>query len=79
MAAVLVGPVTTVEDRHVSRRWIADVVSGEEASTQVQIVFTNALATEGLLALLEARADALVDPTTRPDRSCSNCRTTGRR
>ena len=54
--------VTVIEDL-VSRKWIADIVSAEETSTQVEIVFTDALAVEGLLALVEARADGLVDPT----------------
>ena len=53
--------VTVVEDL-VSRKWIADIVSAEETSTQVEIVFTDALAIEGLLALVQARADGLVDP-----------------
>ncbi len=50
-----------VEDL-VSRKWIADIVSAEETSTQIEIVFTDALAAEGLLAGVEARADGLVDP-----------------
>ena len=54
--------VTVIEDL-VSRKWIADIVSAEETSTQVQIVFTDALTVEGLLALVEARADGRVDPT----------------
>jgi len=54
--------VTVIEDL-VSRKWIADIVSAEETSTQVEIVFTDALAVEGLLALVEARADGRVDPT----------------
>ncbi len=54
--------VTIVEDL-VSRKWIADIVSSEETSTQVEIVFTDALAAEGLLDLVEARADGLVDPS----------------
>jgi transposase InsO family protein len=54
--------VTVVEDL-VSRKWIADIVSAEETSTQIEIVFTDALAVEGLLPLVEARADGLVDPT----------------
>jgi putative transposase len=54
--------LTVVEDL-VSRKWIADIVSAEETSTQVEIVFTDALAAEGLLRLVEARADGLVDPT----------------
>jgi putative transposase len=53
--------VTVIEDL-VSRKWIADIVSAEETSTQVEIVFTDALAVEGLLALVEARADGRVDP-----------------
>lgn len=51
--------VTVIEDL-VSRKWIAHIVSAEETSTQVQIVFTDALAAEGLLAAVEARADGLV-------------------
>ncbi len=54
--------VTVVEDL-VSRKWIADIVSSEETSTQVEIVFTDALAAQGLLELVEARDDGLVDPT----------------
>ncbi len=53
--------VTVVEDL-VSRKWIADIVSAQETSTQIEIVFTDALAAEGLLAQVEARADGLVDP-----------------
>jgi transposase InsO family protein len=52
--------VIVVEDL-VSRKWLAHIVSSEETSTQVQIVFTDALASEGLLAQVEARADGLVD------------------
>ena len=54
--------VTVIEDL-VSRKWIADIVSAEETSTQIEIVFTDALAVEGLLARVEARADGLIDPT----------------
>lgn len=53
--------LTVVEDL-VSRKWIADILSSEETSTQVEIVFTDALAAEGLLGVVEARADGLVDP-----------------
>ncbi|MDP9074393.1 MAG: integrase core domain-containing protein [Actinomycetota bacterium] len=53
--------VTIIEDL-VSRKWIADIVSSEETSTQVEIVFTDALEAEGLLALVEARADQVIDP-----------------
>lgn len=52
--------VIIVEDL-VSRKWLAEIVSSEETSTQVEIVFTDALESEGLLALVEARADGLVD------------------
>ncbi len=58
--------VTVIEDL-VSRKWIADIVSAEETSTQVQIVFSNALAVEGLLPLVEARADGRVDPSVDDD------------
>ncbi|HEX3540369.1 MAG TPA: hypothetical protein VHT75_07990 [Acidimicrobiales bacterium] len=54
--------VTVIEDL-VSRKWIAHIASAEETSTQVEIVFTDALAAEGLLARVEARADGLVDTT----------------
>ena len=58
--------LTVVQDL-VSRKWVADILSSEETSTQVEIVFTDALAAEGLLELVEARADALVDPTVDDD------------
>ena len=45
--------VTVVEDL-VSRKWLAHIASAEETSTQVEIVFTDALAAEGLLPLVEA-------------------------
>ena len=47
----------------VSRKWSADTVSFVETSIQVEIVFTDALAVEGLLARVHARADGLVDTT----------------
>jgi transposase InsO family protein len=53
--------VTAIEDL-VSRKWIADIVSAEETSTQVQIVFADALESEGLMALVEAHQDAPIDP-----------------
>ncbi|MGH7920945.1 MAG: integrase core domain-containing protein [Candidatus Dormibacteraceae bacterium] len=59
--------LTVVEDL-VSRTWIADILSSEDTSTQVEIVFTDALAAEGLLALAEERADTPVDPTTDDER-----------
>ena len=58
--------VTVVEDL-VSRKWIADIVSSEETSIQVEIVFSDALALEGLLGLVEARADGRVDPSVDDD------------
>ena len=58
--------VTAVMDL-VTRKWITEIVSAEETSTQVQVVFTEALELEGLLALAEARADGLVDPAVDDD------------
>ena len=47
----------------VTRKWITELVSIEETSTQVQVVFLDALASEGLLELVEARQDAMTaDP-----------------
>ena len=40
----------------VSRKWISTLVAAEESSTQVEVVFTDALAAEGLLDLADARA-----------------------
>ena len=45
----------------VSRKWITEVVSVEETSTQVEVGFTDALDAEGLLEAVERRADGLVD------------------
>ena len=42
----------------VTRKWITELVSIEETSTQVQVVFMDALELEGLLELVEARQDA---------------------
>ncbi|MEW6154479.1 MAG: hypothetical protein AB1673_10905 [Actinomycetota bacterium] len=53
--------MTAIEDL-VSRKWVANIVSAEETSTQVQVVFAEALAAEGLLAAVEARQDEVVDP-----------------
>ena len=53
--------VTVVEDM-VSRKWLATIVSAEETSTQVQLVFTDALEAEGLLEVIGARQDGRVDP-----------------
>ena len=59
--------VTAIEDL-VSRRWIADIVSADEPSTQVQIVFADALESEGLMALVDARQGARVDPSVDDER-----------
>ena len=42
----------------VTRKWITELVSIEETSTQVQVVFLDALESEGLLEQIEARQDA---------------------
>ena len=61
--------VTVVEDL-VSRKWIAEIVSSEETSTQIQIVFTDALEVEGLLEHITAIQDGLaridIDDPARP-------------
>jgi len=61
--------VLIIEDL-VSRKWITEVVSAEETSTQVELAFTAALEAEGLLAAVDARSeDGLVDPNVdQPDR-----------
>jgi putative transposase len=53
--------VITVMDL-VTRKWICEVVSGEETSTQVEVAFTDALELEGLLELVLARQDRVADP-----------------
>lgn len=58
--------VTVVEDL-VSRKWLAHIVSVEETSTQIEVVFTDALAAEGLLDAVEARADGRVPIDTDDD------------
>ncbi|MCP4963691.1 MAG: transposase [bacterium] len=51
----------------VSRRWISTLVSPEETSTQVRVVFDQALITEGLDALLtDERLDLDLDDPQRP-------------
>jgi len=53
--------VLIIEDL-VSRRWITEIVSSEETSTQVELAFTAALEAEGLLEAVDARHDdGLVD------------------
>ncbi len=49
--------VITIMDL-VTRKWICEVVSGEETSTQVEVCFTQALEQEGLLDRVLARQDA---------------------
>jgi transposase InsO family protein len=47
----------------VTRKWITELVSIEETSTQVQVVFIDALEIEGLLELVAARQNAVpADP-----------------
>ncbi|WP_211596865.1 integrase core domain-containing protein [Janibacter terrae] len=41
----------------VSRKWITEIVSSEETSTQVEVGFTAALEAEGLLDAVDARHD----------------------
>lgn len=41
----------------VTRKWITELVSVEETSTQVQVVFMDALEAEGLLEVVAARQD----------------------
>jgi putative transposase len=48
--------VLIIEDL-VSRKWITEIVSVEETSTQVELAFTAALEAEGLLEAVEARHD----------------------
>jgi putative transposase len=62
--------VLIVEDL-VSRKWITEIVSVEETSTQVELAFTAALEIEGLLDAVDARhddgrVDVAVDEETRP-------------
>jgi putative transposase len=57
------GVAATVIEDLVSRKWLATIVSGEETSTQVQLVFTDALEREDLMAEVIVRLDS---PTGRP-------------
>ena len=57
------GVAATVIEDLVSRKWLAHIVSAEETSTQLEVVFTEALGREGLLERVSARHDGLVDPT----------------
>jgi putative transposase len=55
------GVAATVIEDLVSRKWLTEIVSAEETSTQVEVVFTDALEREGLLERVTARHDGLVD------------------
>ena len=57
--------VVTVMDL-VTRKWICEVVSGEQTSTQVEVAFCDALELEGLLELVEARQDRVAGPAAVP-------------
>ncbi len=55
----------------VSRKWLTEIVSSEETSTQVELAFTAALNAEGLLEEVQARhgdgrVDLGIDDATRP-------------
>ncbi|MCA1703605.1 MAG: hypothetical protein LC808_10260, partial [Actinobacteria bacterium] len=45
----------------VSRKWIATLVTQEESSTQVEVIFDAALEAEGLSAEIERRALSVVE------------------
>jgi putative transposase len=47
----------------VTRKWICEVVSGEQTGLQVQLAFTHALELEGLLERVDAHQAQLADPT----------------
>jgi len=53
--------VITIMDL-VTRKWICEIVSAEETSTQVQVAFSDALELEGLLDL-DARQAGPADPS----------------
>ncbi|HET7356488.1 MAG TPA: integrase core domain-containing protein [Nocardioidaceae bacterium] len=62
--------VLIIEDL-VSRKWITEIVSVEETSTQVELAFTAALEAEGLFETIDARhddgrVDLSVDDEARP-------------
>jgi hypothetical protein len=54
--------VVTIMDL-VSRKWLTEIVSVEETSTQVAQAFTAALHLEGLCEAVTAYQEALVDPS----------------
>jgi putative transposase len=51
----------TVTEDLVSRKWLAEVVSAEETSVQVQAAFCQALEVEGLMEQVAARLDGTLD------------------
>ncbi|MEY2513432.1 MAG: putative transposase [bacterium] len=53
--------VITIMDL-VTRKWICEVVSGEETSTQIQAAFCDAPELEGLDELVAAHQDSVADP-----------------
>ena len=65
----------------VTRKWITEIVSGEETSLQVQLAFTQALELEGLLDQVDEHQARLADrpSMTPPCWCCSPSAITGRR
>ena len=65
----------------VSRKWLATLLSAEETSTQVQVVFGDALEAEGWPSWwpLARTAASTWRSMTRPGRCCWRCPTTGLR
>jgi putative transposase len=47
----------------VTRKWLRTIVSAEETSTQIQVVFTDALEAEGLMERIAARQNGEMDLT----------------
>ena len=63
----------------VTRKWLATLVTAEETATQVEVVFTQALDTEGLWPVVEARQAERArhgDDGSDGSRSCWQCQTT---
>ncbi|MDQ3677017.1 MAG: integrase core domain-containing protein [Actinomycetota bacterium] len=58
--------VITIMDL-VTRKWICEIISGEETSTQVQVAFCDALELEGLHELVAAHQDSVADPLSLSD------------
>jgi putative transposase len=75
------GVAATVVEDLVSRKWLAEIVSVEETSTQVQVMFTEALEREGCWSWSPLGRTAWSTPpwTTRPGRCCWRSATTVRR